>query len=599
MSALKDAMKKAFESKGIELPKAEKKVVDAKTIERPKIANRGAALAPITEREPKKHPSNSRRDKHRRSARSQSAMNSIAKNFLAAQQKVQPGLPGASVYEAPTKPEKTAPAPVAEYELCISEGVAPAYQLHNEPEEYIYLAPRIAGIEEQAHTGSTRDDREIVIGLDFGTSSVKIIIGDQSLDKAFAVPFSKADGVSSYLLPSRLYQTNSNFSLVSGQDVHRDLKLGLLANPDDVHAQIKVVAFLALLIRHSRGWLFSENEGVFNQSNILWKLVLGLPSAHHLKSKHQEVFQKLATVAWYLSSLQIAEIDAGSVQSALKMFDESAITMDQMAEICVVPEISAQIYGYVSSNSFDPEARNIFLMVDVGAGTVDSSLFHVKSGRGGKWDFTFYTSQVQPNGVMNLHRHRMNWWEDALTKSHVPEKIGVGQIHEAKFFTDRMSKLPESFLEYFSGIEVKFNNIKANPDSSFFMKQIVAQVRGRTVWRTWKDGLLSQHDLEGVPMFMCGGGSRMNYYRELEPEMSRFEGCSWLKANPRSLEIPAKLIAPGLPSADYDRLSVAFGLSFLEVRSVLQAIPGPEIVSDGATSWQLNYQLDRDDLYPK
>ena len=92
-----------------------------------------------------------------------------------------------------------------------------------------------------------------------------------------------------------------------------------------------------------------------------------------------------------------------SICDALNDFSAEAEKGSSL-DVAVVPEIAAQIYGFVVSNSFDKKAANNYLMVDVGAGTVDSSLFHVKPGRGGKWDFEFYTAAVEPLGVTNLHR---------------------------------------------------------------------------------------------------------------------------------------------------------------------------------------------------
>ena len=86
------------------------------------------------------------------------------------------------------------------------------------------------GISEQL-PGPLGRDRELVVGFDFGTSCVKVVIGDRGASKAYAVPFLYASGVNAYLLPSRLFEQNGTFSLSSGTDVHRDLKLRFLANP--------------------------------------------------------------------------------------------------------------------------------------------------------------------------------------------------------------------------------------------------------------------------------------------------------------------------------------------------------------------------------
>jgi hypothetical protein len=107
------------------------------------------------------------------------------------------------------------------------------------------------GIPEQI-PGPLGRDRELVVGLDFGTSCVKVVVGDRGASKAYAVPFLDASGVNAYLLPSRLFEQAGIFSLSDGADVHRDLKLRFLANPTSSHLQETLVGFLALVIRRCR-----------------------------------------------------------------------------------------------------------------------------------------------------------------------------------------------------------------------------------------------------------------------------------------------------------------------------------------------------------
>lgn len=495
----------------------------------------------------------------------------------------------------PTLPNQTPPEP---YSLELDSASEATCLIYEELDDYLYAPPTNLGIQEQTNNGTYIDEREVVIGLDFGTSSVKVIIGDLALKKAFAVPFSASQGINQYLLPSRLYQTNNEFKLDEGNHAYRDLKLALLANRSDIGTQIHATAFLALVIRHTRGWLLSEHQDTYTKTNIIWKLAIGLPAAHHLQSEDQILFQKIAQAAWIAASTNKNIMTKSNVLRALvraQRLISGAIptTPTEEAEINVVPEIAAQIYGYVASNRFDTQARNLYLMVDVGAGTIDSSLFKVSAAKGGRFNFMFYTSQVLPNGVMNLHRYRVDWWKEAIDKTSIGDKIDISALSSSKYFTDKLFSIPEKYNDYFSGINIKYNNSSENPDQHFFMKRVVSQVRGKTVYKTWKDSLLSQQDLSDVPMFLCGGGTRMNFYRNLEHEMKHMPGYSWLKATTRPLEVPRNLVAPGLPSTDYDRLSVAFGLSFLEVKEITKAIPIPMIPATYVPDWTERY-IDKD-----
>lgn len=204
------------------------------------------------------------------------------------------------------------------------------------------------------------------------------------------------------------------FSLTAGELIHRDLKLSLVANPDDLARRRRVIAFLALVMRHVRGWLFSEQRDIYQRTRLFWKIAVGLPVAHHGDHALQRAFVNVTHTAWLTSLAPF--VDARAIRKAeqrlgsLKNSPEDA-DLKEDVEISVVPEIAAQIYVFVNSSRFNRRDPNIYLMVDVDACSVGSSLFHVKPSRG-KCDFEFFTSVVEPHGVINLDRRRVRWWEE-------------------------------------------------------------------------------------------------------------------------------------------------------------------------------------------
>lgn len=447
-----------------------------------------------------------------------------------------------------------------------------------------------AGTMEQCHAAVIDDEREVCIGLDFGTSCSKVVIGDAALSKAFAVPFCQDGGLGAYLLPSRLDQALEVFSLESGEQTHRDLKLDFLAHPDSLIHQARVAAYLALVIRRARGWLFTQHKLLYGRTKIFWKLAIGLPTSSSLEIEMSRRFEKIAAVAWALAASS-EKLTESMVTNAL-VAAGNANGQEVSAEVSVVPEIAAQIYGFVVSQSFDKKAPNNYLMVDVGAGTIDSSLFHVKPARGGRWDFEFFTSVVEPNGVTNLHRVRVDWWAQTLRQNGATDAL-INEVLLGKFDADRQAPLPESFTDYFSGLSVDFREGVETPDEEFFDKRVVDQVRGKTLWRTWKDEFMDQSALTGIPMFLCGGGARMRYYQGIKSELAAKPGYRWLQADPRVMGFPEDLEADGLDLADYDRMSVAYGLSQLEVGKIVRALPPPKIQTAQISNWGDRY-IDKD-----
>ncbi len=89
----------------------------------------------------------------------------------------------------------------------------------------------------------------------------------------------------------------------------------------------------------------------------------------------------------------------------------------------------------------------------------------------------------------------------------------------------------------------------------------------------------------------------MEYYRRLRSELQDFPGCTWLKAAPRELDIPKDLDAPGVDREEYDRLSVAYGLIYLEVGKIVKKIPPPIVHQAPVPSWQFTERyVSKDDV---
>jgi hypothetical protein len=71
--------------------------------------------------------------------------------------------------------------------------------------------------------------------------------------------------------------------------------------------------------------------------------------------------------------------------------------------------------------------------------------------------------------------------------------------------------------------------------------------------------------LIGLPVFLTGGGARMIYYQRIVRQVNSNVNLSWAQIDQLPMEHPDSLEAPGLKQGDFDRLSVAFGLSFVKL----------------------------------
>ncbi len=480
----------------------------------------------------------------------------------------------------PPRQEEQVIAPRAEsvetpYTLYVTGKITPDFTLVRiEKKQSLLSLPTKMSL--QVNNSDKSDEREVNIGLDFGTSSVKVVIGDPVLKKAFAVPFFGGTGLEQYLLPSRVWKEDGSFSFTGNGEPLRDLKLQLTKETCPSGMFETTASFLALVFRHARNWLLTEHRDIYERVEILWKVTLGLPAENYNNGILVERFTKLAAAAWLVSLSEDAVIDeeiaadiCQKIMRARSLTNLHDIKGLQAVELDVVPELSAQIYGFLESDRFDPKAKNVFMIVDVGAGTVDSSIFHVNQGRAKKLDFTFYANKVEFNGVANLNSYRVEWLKDVFQEAGLKDEVITQFLEQIHKPTDFMTAIPESIHDYFSGVDIEFKSSEDGPDNDFFNNRFKKQVLLHTLKKA-SEKVASRSHFEDMPVFVCGGGSRMRYYRELENELLYHPNASWFHFVPRKLAVPDILDVPGVVQDDFDRLSVAFGLSFVNVGKTIR-----------------------------
>ena len=334
------------------------------------------------------------------------------------------------------------------------------------------------------------------------------------------------------------------------------MKLALTGDPDD-GAICAVVAFFALVIRYARAWLFANYESLYKSSFILWNIVVGTPSDDNVDNRYSELIQRIGKAAWAAAGKRGA-ITRGMIEECLAL-----PLSDLDVEVSSCSEIAAQMYAFVSSESFDPHGNNIFMMVDVGAGTLDSSVFYVSRSEDESWRFVTFSSSVEFNGSVNLHRYRLAWLSDAVSAQYSGRVDLVASIAEAVNKSDCLVRIPDSINDYISNMKIDFSADNQQPDNRFRESRVATQVY-EVYQKARSEGGVPKHQLIDLPTFYCGGGMRMPFYRAIPTLFNKkTANYSWIRPVPRKLVKPEKLVAPGLHESDYDRLSVAYGLALM------------------------------------
>jgi hypothetical protein len=365
-----------------------------------------------------------------------------------------------------------------------------------------------AGIEEHAtqpRGAPSKSALRLVIGLDFGTAFTKVIVRAPTLagDNSFAVPFADILGESpGYLLPTRIFALpDGTFALAETRHAtkHEHLKERFILDeaPPTKETRTLVAGFFSLVLRHVRRWCLSALGQLINGRRIEWQLNVGLPAASQDRADLVALYRKAAATGWRASAAP-GPVTAASLHAS----DAIDGTMG-LPEIDVIPEVVAEVSGFARSTS---RKTGLFLLVDVGAGTLDACTFTLHSDEGMD-RYSIFAADVQKHGVRFVE-------SDGAAHVRGSERTIAGVIVHTKRARNPLA--PE-----------------------------------------WASGL---------PYFMCGGGRGMPYYADRVSAVSARLGAVGVRRLDRvRMNRPHGLVA-AMDEEQFHRHAVAWGLSYESVK---------------------------------
>ena len=441
-----------------------------------------------------------------------------------------------------------------------------------------------------------QNETDLIIGLDFGTSSTKMVIRDVFANIVFPVKVNlDASGLDQFLKPSYVYLSEGVYALSGKGERLDDLKLSLLSSKAlfPVTEFNHCCAYLALMIRSARAWFLTEQEAIYRNHQLNWFINVGLAARSYEDDARVQLFRRLAWAAANLASdsrfLQITQdaVDQYRALSRGALSDVAPVETTTLefssTHIGVIPEVAAQIQGFMTSARWDWKSRPIMMLVDVGAGTVDTALFHVNPLNK---KLTFYSTRVESNGAMNLHRERVSWLRKGVSDS-----AEFSVVHEYLNFiekpTGRIQPIPSAVADYLPGYRLL--KIQKNVDELFRLYKYRTQVAGSINDAKVKKGIGAKgsQQLIDVPLLLCGGGARLPIYSTISAEINQTTGWGSVSVEQTSMPVPVELRDTGWHSEDFDRISVAYGLSLEQgLEKIVRSIDVPDIAPyvESATS---------------
>jgi len=428
------------------------------------------------------------------------------------------------------------------------------------------------------HRGERSAPMAVRVGVDFGTAFTKVAI--RAGVDLVRVEWSAVTGDDSetgrYVVPGFVVRAPDGEFCWRGvieADIRGNLKLPVIEMAGSDECPIATVAYLALVIRYARAFLYRNAEIGRNLvgRSLRWELNIGCPTEPHESPKVVDVFRRIARTAWLLAAEdRLAEQD---VVAAWSLAD---CETDLEAEPGVVPEFVAQIAGYLGS----PQVKEgLHALIDIGAATLDVATFNVvlRNDRASPPRIPIFFSAVRPLGTHYLRHNRHSRlgldlsWNDAAP---VESSDDFGQRNGKPL--DAVVAVDEEFLGeivrcIIGVIDGTRTNARGDPRSA--------------AWR------------EGLPIFVTGGGANCVLYRqaigvvqrEVRLRVSQRPGSSThfrlIELNPTSGS--ARRIVAG------DRLTVALGLTE-DAENIARVVPHRDIepITQGTRE-----RVDHTDLY--
>lgn len=365
-------------------------------------------------------------------------------------------------------------------------------------------------------------EKELVLGLDFGTAYTKVVIADET----YAYPV-KFEGIG-YLLPSELYLRGDGSFTLNKQESERiftKLKHPLLFSSSVEDDEIVLIAFLSLVFKSSRVWVAASP---FRNHKVEWLINAGLATDSYHNISLKEKFGALVDLAWNVSYL--TRVTPAIIKALI--FDKTQLTNEleplhlTLPHDClsVFPEYVAQISGYMNS----PSKRDYsHLLIDVGAGTLDVVMFTTKN-IDGEWRYSTNAKNISNLGADILKAHRLQYLPDRSPSLDTLLK-NVEVANKLSISLDDLNSLDSEFAKAVNLI----------------LRSVIAKVAGG-----YKFGA-------DITTFICGGGREIEFYQK-QLEVLKNYPIDRIDLPPPSRFQPPK----DFDMKMFHRFSVALGLSY-------------------------------------
>lgn len=415
-------------------------------------------------------------------------------------------------------------------------------------------------------------DREIVLGIDFGTGFTKVCFWDVGSNQAEIVTFTaytaEESTLEQALIPTKLAildddtlltgltmseWENSTHAIKQSVDFIKmrlaDLdmpttdswrleQLPELNEPDMVESICAY--YLSQVITKAQTWIQENRPDLFANQTIHWSVNIGVPAAY-CDSPALARFHRVLSLAWVLNyspstpnKLTLPKLQ----QLSAHIQDWMRTNVNQDSLDCITtPEITAAAWSFLSS----PAAQDgFYTLFDIGDGTLDGSAFRFWR-EGGTRHVDIYETEVQPLGVTALTKQAAN----ELNQSIESVRRSLNNSSD----TELQQKMQHS------------NSRKS-------VQRLVASivVGGNEKHKGARQSLTKDDIGTNLRVLIGGGGSNTLFFQNTIESTHRDFNHKSRKIPPykiKQIPSPDNLATNGIAPKEFGRFTVAYGLCIL------------------------------------
>jgi hypothetical protein len=405
----------------------------------------------------------------------------------------------------------------------------------------------------------------LIVGLDFGTAFTKCMVRDFNYRRATPIAFN-CRGEQTFFLPSELGVRAGDLihpldGIPEGTPVLSFLKMALAAAASgvrsdwldgvtrtlgitDTHRQTECVRALVVLyitrtLEAIHDFITERWDGFGQIPGDTVFYNMAVPVAHAREESVLNAFRECLNVA--VTLIRIGKPLPRRLDELVRLVEQH---LPARLDVCdLIPEVTANVQSYVRSRG---GKTGLYLFADVGAGTIDYSVF-IYFQHNGDRSLTYPHAAVEHLGSSQLEIRTFQRSRAALTNHLRMLKEGVARNGEWRIDL---------------GKELDTSRKELEGEITDATERVIALTR-----RKLRRGQFQQMQI----LFGGGGCSKDPYMDGVE---AAFKPCWGLSPTSQPLPVPADIDLPAKEGPSlFRRLSVAYGLSFLPTDAPIQRFP--------------------------